>query len=120
MKHAAILVCVILAASVVGLASMYFLVPQSAQTPHGPTPSIDDVRRVLHEAVGPAADPLQVELRGSWVRLRGKVPSEAVRVEAVRAVRKLPGITDVDDRLEVQTSVLRRLEHAALPSPWPV
>lgn len=101
MKHAGLLVAIVLTAALIGLGSMFFLVPRSQQTPVAQAPTVDDVRRVLGDAVGAASDAIQVEVEGARVRLGGRAPSGDVRDRALRAVRELPGVAEVDNRISV-------------------
>lgn len=113
MKHAGLLVGLVLVAALIGLGSMYFLVPPSAQTPVAQSPTVDDVRQALGNAVGAAADAIQIEVEGSRVRLGGRAPSGEVRDRALRAVRALRGVAEVDNRISVGPATSR------LPSiPW--
>lgn len=46
--------------------------------------------------------PIEVFVNRGAVSLRGRVPSEAVRIQAGELVEALPGVTDIRNSLEVE------------------
>lgn len=107
MRHAVLLVALVFAAAIVGLGTMYFLTPPSAQMPAERSPTVDDVRAALGEAVGGEADSIQIEVEGSRVRLAGRAPSADVRDRALRAARSVPGVAEVDNRITITPDSVR-------------
>jgi osmotically-inducible protein OsmY len=59
------------------------------------------IRAALARTGDPSAPPIQIETRGGTVVLRGNVRSWADRAEAERVAWGAPGVTTVDNRLEV-------------------
>jgi osmotically-inducible protein OsmY len=72
--------------------------------PHAPAPS--DVKKKIEEALKRSAEldanQITVETNGSEVILKGKVHSWAEKREAERAAWAAPGVTRVDNRLNVE------------------
>ena len=59
------------------------------------------IKEALHRAVEFDADRVAVEVAGHKAILTGTVRSYAEFKDAARAARNAPGITDVDNRLEI-------------------
>ena len=70
-----------------------------------PTDLKERIREALQRAALFDADRITVEVQGTKAVLRGTVRSYAEMVEAERAVRNAPGITEVENRLTVDPSV---------------
>jgi len=71
----------------------------------------DDVREQIRSAFERSArvnaEGIEVEIDGSIAVLRGEVPSRRDREEAERAAWSAPGITEVENRIEVKGRALR-------------
>jgi osmotically-inducible protein OsmY len=71
-----------------------------------PQASVEDVKarieRAFHMNADIDAQNVRVEIRGGAVVLMGTVRSESERDQAERAVWSAPGVTNLDDRLQVE------------------
>jgi osmotically-inducible protein OsmY len=73
-------------------------------------PAPTDIKRKIKEALERSAefdaDRITVEIDGHTAILRGTVRSFAEKRDAERAARKAPGVTDVENQLNVEPSLL--------------
>jgi osmotically-inducible protein OsmY len=63
------------------------------------------IAAAFHRSATIDASSIQVEMAGSQVKLQGKVRTWAERQEAENAVWSLPGITSVDNKIEVDPTL---------------
>ena len=73
-------------------------------------PAASDVKQKIREALERGADfdadRISVEVDGNKVILRGTVRSYAEKREAARAARRAPGVTEVENKITVDPSVM--------------
>jgi osmotically-inducible protein OsmY len=65
-----------------------------------------NIRAAFHRSATVDAANIDVDVRGTKVILEGKVRSWAEKTDAENVARSIPGITDIDNRLEIDTAVL--------------
>jgi osmotically-inducible protein OsmY len=99
LRHAPILIGAILFAALVGLVAAF--VPGSDTEATTPEAGAERVEAALQDALGPAAQGIEVTVESGRVRLSGLVESPQERDAAVRAVRALDPAAAIEDELHV-------------------
>ena len=83
------------------LAGVRDIVNEIALLPAAPPAHLTQVEAALRRWLGPASRLISVEAAQGVVTLRGAVPTVAILGEMERAVWSIPGVTQIDNQLQV-------------------
>jgi osmotically-inducible protein OsmY len=91
--------------------------PSPSAEPRGDTAIATAVQAKFYADERLRGQGIDVSAEGATVTLRGTVPNDAAKQQAVNLARSVDGVTDVTDRMEVRETAASRTQPAEPPAP---